>query len=530
MAENHHPARTHMEIPPLRSDVAIDQPLEMGSSTHYSDKFPPSCAQPNRVKASPQAQKSFVDAVNSQSTTPSFPKVIQHSYLAGAPSAKFVTKTESQGLPKIQFSVAEIERLSEHFRFAIVGKFSHGFPPYRNMHRLLSTLKLQGPFTVTMITNRHVLINLKNEADFTKLWIQRLWHIDGFLMRTFKFTPSFQPQHESSVAPVWICFPTLPAHLFHKDVLHAIASFVGTPLKLDESTLFQSRLTAARVCVEVHLTNELVEKIVIGIGDEEGPPTAKRQGASCTESKEKVDKNVENVIFEIGESSNTNARNQQVESNVDAIGIQSNNLFQVLNQMENEDDGAGTNQVTLELNLQEPTNTRHVPVAEHPVEPPLIAELLDKDWDAEKKQQTAPHFTDIEAAEEMNKGSEQDTCPSMAPNSLLENSLMTARTNKNFLWGETSRQKCLDDLSPKKHIAPLESEGEEELTPVSNRFQSLEDMEMDNILQLTESTEKNASPDKNYGARGSNGEAQVHRTCENTTPTDLPSPKDGVTH
>ncbi|KAL0412318.1 UNVERIFIED_CONTAM: hypothetical protein Slati_3821500, partial [Sesamum latifolium] len=56
--------------------------------------------------------------------------------------------------------------------------------------------------------------------------------------------------------------------------------------------------------------------------------------------KEKADKNVENVIFEIGESSNTKARNQQGVSNVDAIGIESNNQFQVLNQMENEDDGA----------------------------------------------------------------------------------------------------------------------------------------------------------------------------------------------
>ncbi|KAL2236232.1 UNVERIFIED_CONTAM: hypothetical protein Sindi_1355400 [Sesamum indicum] len=120
-----------------------------------------------------------------------------------------------------------------------------------------------------MITNKHVLINLKNEADYTKLWIQRLWHIDGFPMRTFKWTPSFWPQQESSLAPIWIRFPTLPAHLFHKDALYAIASLVGTPLKLDEPTMFQSRLTAARVCVEVDLANKLTEEIVIGIGNEE---------------------------------------------------------------------------------------------------------------------------------------------------------------------------------------------------------------------------------------------------------------------
>ncbi|KAL0393385.1 UNVERIFIED_CONTAM: hypothetical protein Sradi_2561300 [Sesamum radiatum] len=215
------------------------------------------------------------------------------------------------------------------------------------MHRLLSSLKLQGPFTVTMITNRHVLINLENEADYTKLWIQRLWHIDGFPVRTFKWTTSFRPQHASSLAPVWIRFPTLPAHLFHKDALHAIASLVGTPLKLDESTLFQSRLTAARVCVEVDLAKKLIEEIVIGIGNEE-----------------KAGANVEHVIFEIGEPSN---KNQQGINNVAATGIGNNNQFKVLNQMETADEGESTNPVSekalgrnlQEIRTQEPTTSRY---------------------------------------------------------------------------------------------------------------------------------------------------------------------------
>ncbi|KAL2224198.1 UNVERIFIED_CONTAM: hypothetical protein Sindi_2947400, partial [Sesamum indicum] len=148
-----------------------------------------------------QAKKSFVEAVNSQSTSASFSKAIQHSCLVGAPPTKLGEKNGIPGFAKIQFSTAETERLSEQYKFAIVGKFSDGFPSYRNMHRLLSTLKLQGPFTVTMITNRHVLINLKNEVDYTRLWIQILWHIDGFPMRTFKWTPSFRPQQQSSLAP-----------------------------------------------------------------------------------------------------------------------------------------------------------------------------------------------------------------------------------------------------------------------------------------------------------------------------------------
>ncbi|KAL2248140.1 UNVERIFIED_CONTAM: putative mitochondrial protein [Sesamum indicum] len=398
-----------MENTSIRSDFGIVQPPDMPPPPLNSNEFPPFCSQldradvaePNRPAAmhqpnlqdlppakaaqpppvtQNQAKKSFMDAVNSQSTSASFPKAIQHSYLAGAPPIKLGEKMESQGLPKIQFSVAETERLSEQYKFAIVGKFSHGFPRYRNMHQLLSMLKLQGPFTVTMITNRHVLINLKNEADYTKLWIQRLWHIDGIPMRTFKWTPSFRPQQESSLAPIWIRFPTLPAHLFHKDSLYAIASLVGTPLKLDEPTLFQSRLTAARVCVEVDLANKLIEEIVIEIGNEEvvqkvifenlpkycmlckhvgheaqncytkgNAPKPQRffqqQKGKATGQKEKSVKHAENVIFEIGEPS------KRKEYGVPPGDIKSKNTFHALHQAEDEgEDGRAVEHASVDRN------------------------------------------------------------------------------------------------------------------------------------------------------------------------------------
>ncbi|KAL2248695.1 UNVERIFIED_CONTAM: hypothetical protein Sindi_2343200 [Sesamum indicum] len=43
-------------------------------------------------------------------------------------------------------------------------------------------------------------------------------------MRVFKWTPTFTPAQESSVVPIWVSFPELPAHLFHKDALYAVAS------------------------------------------------------------------------------------------------------------------------------------------------------------------------------------------------------------------------------------------------------------------------------------------------------------------
>ncbi|KAL0283501.1 UNVERIFIED_CONTAM: hypothetical protein Sradi_7226000 [Sesamum radiatum] len=86
---------------------------------------------------------------------------------------------------------------------------------------------------------------------------------------------------------------------------------------------------------------------------------------------------------------------------------------------------------------------------------------------------------------------------------------------KNFFRGETSRQRRPDNKPTKEHTPASESEGEEELTPVSNRFQSLEDMETDDISHLIESTGKNTPPIKNCEVGGSKAEIQDHCNGEN---------------
>ncbi|KAL0309430.1 UNVERIFIED_CONTAM: hypothetical protein Sradi_5885300 [Sesamum radiatum] len=84
-------------------------------------------------------------------------------------------------------------------------------------------------------------------------------------MRVFKWTPTFTPEQESSIVPVWVCFPELPAHLFHKDALFAVASMIGTPLQIDDFTFNHSKLSKARVGIEINLTKLLVEEFDLKI-------------------------------------------------------------------------------------------------------------------------------------------------------------------------------------------------------------------------------------------------------------------------
>ncbi|KAL0307651.1 UNVERIFIED_CONTAM: hypothetical protein Sangu_3017500 [Sesamum angustifolium] len=171
------------------------------------------------------------------------------------------------GRTTLIFSDEETQSLAAKFRFALVGKFSHGSPPYSQLHRLLVNSGIKGAFTVSLINYKHTLISLTTESDYNRLWLRRIWYLKGFPMRVFKWSPTFTPDQESSIVPVWVSFPELPAHLFHKDAIFSIASIVGTPLQMADSTYNQSKLSRARVCIEIDLLKPLLEEFDIQIQD-----------------------------------------------------------------------------------------------------------------------------------------------------------------------------------------------------------------------------------------------------------------------
>ncbi|KAL0297837.1 UNVERIFIED_CONTAM: hypothetical protein Scaly_3081700 [Sesamum calycinum] len=82
--------------------------------------------------------------------------------------------------------------------------------------------------------------------DFSRIWLRGEWIFDSFHMRVFKWTPDFNPQIESPIAPVWIRLPALPVHLFEKNALFTIATKIGKPLRMDEPTADLSRPDLAR--------------------------------------------------------------------------------------------------------------------------------------------------------------------------------------------------------------------------------------------------------------------------------------------
>ncbi|KAL0336656.1 UNVERIFIED_CONTAM: hypothetical protein Sradi_4877500 [Sesamum radiatum] len=165
----------------------------------------------------------------------------------------------------IIYSPEETAELAARLKFAFVGKFSHGLPNLNFLCILIVKLGMKGNVTVGRLNFKHVLIRLSNEDDFFRIWLRGEWTFDSFHMRVFKWTPNFDPQIESPIAPVWIRLPALPVQLFEKNALFTLATKIGKQLRLDEPTADLSRPDLARVYVEIDVTSPKVQAVHLQI-------------------------------------------------------------------------------------------------------------------------------------------------------------------------------------------------------------------------------------------------------------------------
>ncbi|CAL1412813.1 unnamed protein product [Linum trigynum] len=60
---------------------------------------------------------------------------------------------------------------------------------------------------------------------------------------------------------VWVQFPALPIHFYHKEVLFSLGNMIGRAIKLDYHTLHQERAKFGCIAVEVDLSKPLVPRI-----------------------------------------------------------------------------------------------------------------------------------------------------------------------------------------------------------------------------------------------------------------------------
>ncbi|KAL1560997.1 peroxidase [Salvia divinorum] len=92
-----------------------------------------------------------------------------------------------------------------------------------------------------------------------------VWYIEHHPMRVFKWTPDFDPFFEIPIVALWCNVLALPVHLFEESALIAIGNLLGHAVQVDRATISRSRVSFARICVEVDISQSIPEEISLDI-------------------------------------------------------------------------------------------------------------------------------------------------------------------------------------------------------------------------------------------------------------------------
>ncbi|TMW80841.1 hypothetical protein EJD97_014515, partial [Solanum chilense] len=179
--------------------------------------------------------------------------------------------TTKQGLPAVLYVKDEVVKdLASTCKFTLIGKFIYTMPKVELIRKnfILQT-QLSGGVKIAHFNSRHVYIDLDNELDYNMVWTKQRMTIASQVMRIQAWTPTFKPEEETPLVPIWISLPELPWHCYNKQFITSLLSPIGRVLYLDSASINKTRGSQARVKVQVDLTRDRPPHIWMGyIGED----------------------------------------------------------------------------------------------------------------------------------------------------------------------------------------------------------------------------------------------------------------------
>lgn len=179
---------------------------------------------------------------------------------------KLVTVVHENGnrlLPKVFLNKKVFEELCTPWKDALVVKLLGKKIGYNLMkEKLKKVWKPAGVFDIMDIDNGFYMVKLDMEADREMVISNGPWMMFDHYLAVMRWSPEFvSPNAKVDRTTVWIRFPGLNLVYYDESFLLALASVVGTPIKVDRNTLKVERGRFARICVEIDLNQPVVGKV-----------------------------------------------------------------------------------------------------------------------------------------------------------------------------------------------------------------------------------------------------------------------------
>ncbi|KAL8556586.1 hypothetical protein ACS0TY_004150 [Phlomoides rotata] len=159
------------------------------------------------------------------------------------------------------------EGVSE-LRDSLIGRIIHvhGDKPLTHealVTRLGDVWGINTQWSLTPLGEGYYNIRFSCDTDREKIFARRLWQLKSGLLRLQRWVLDFNPfRVNTSVVQTWIRISELPLEYWNKHIITALASAVGTIIKIDERTLSRTMGRFARVLVELDLKHDREETLM----------------------------------------------------------------------------------------------------------------------------------------------------------------------------------------------------------------------------------------------------------------------------
>ncbi|KAI0524143.1 hypothetical protein KFK09_003507 [Dendrobium nobile] len=170
----------------------------------------------------------------------------------------------------IPFAGERLVKGAENWNLCLVG-YSIGRRPYYEalLGAIRKTWTLKGSMQLLSLSDGFFLLRFTTMEDFEMAWSKGVWFFLGRPFLLQKWSPKFRPKRENFTSiPIWVKIHDLPLVCWKSEGISRIASKIGILLAVDALTAQRTRLTFARVCIQVNADATYPEEIPILIEDD----------------------------------------------------------------------------------------------------------------------------------------------------------------------------------------------------------------------------------------------------------------------
>ncbi|XP_019235772.1 PREDICTED: uncharacterized protein LOC109216098 [Nicotiana attenuata] len=165
--------------------------------------------------------------------------------------------------------VAEVEEQTQKWKAALIGYVLGGTPSFKEMLKFVyGVWNFITTPQVFLHDDGYFIFRFSSEEDKNKIIQQGPYTYHNRPIILKQWVPNFYMCKEvTRTMPIWVIFPGLPIQFWTKENLGCLANYLGKPIRLDKLTTDGDRISYARMFIEMDISQELPDTILIKEAD-----------------------------------------------------------------------------------------------------------------------------------------------------------------------------------------------------------------------------------------------------------------------